>query len=60
MKAKTRTGRYEAFKDYTLAVARGERRVGPRTPKIWIERRASRKLRAKLGKVLRVPPDFLE
>jgi len=27
------------FKDFTLAVARGERKVDPNEPKIWIERR---------------------
>ena len=41
MSAKTRTvrtGTFEQFKDYTLAVARGEREVDPSEPKIWIER----------------------
>lgn len=32
-----RTGSFEDFKDYTLAVARGERRVGPDEPKHWSE-----------------------
>jgi predicted transcriptional regulator len=35
---KTRTGTFEEFKEYTLAVARGERKVDPREPKIWVER----------------------
>jgi predicted transcriptional regulator len=34
---KQRTGTFEEFKDYTVAVARGERRVDPREPKIWCE-----------------------
>jgi len=33
-----RTGTFEEFKDYTLAVARGERRVDSSEPKIWRER----------------------
>lgn len=33
-----RTGTFEEFKDYTLAVARGERKVEPSEPKIWVER----------------------
>jgi predicted transcriptional regulator len=36
---KVRTGTFQQFKDYTLAVARGERKVDPNEPKIWIERR---------------------
>jgi hypothetical protein len=32
-----RTGTFEEFKDYTLAVARGERPVDPAEPKIWGE-----------------------
>ena len=32
-----RTGTFEEFKDYTLAVARGERSVDPNEPKIWWE-----------------------
>jgi predicted transcriptional regulator len=35
----TRTGTFQDFKDFTLAVARGERQVDPNEPKIWIERR---------------------
>jgi hypothetical protein len=27
----------QEFKDHTMAVARGERRVDPREPKIWCE-----------------------
>jgi predicted transcriptional regulator len=33
----TRTGTFEAFKEFTLAVARGERKVDANEPKIWIE-----------------------
>lgn len=33
-----RTGTFEEFKDYTLAVVRGERKVDPSEPKIWVER----------------------
>jgi predicted transcriptional regulator len=40
---KVRTGTFQEFKDYTLSVARGERKVDPREPKIWIERRDARK-----------------
>jgi predicted transcriptional regulator len=36
---KVRTGTFEQFKDYTLAVARGKRKADPSEPKIWIERR---------------------
>jgi hypothetical protein len=36
-----RTGTFEEFKDYTLAVVRGERRVDPSEPKIWRERIAA-------------------
>jgi predicted transcriptional regulator len=36
---KTRTGTFKEFKDFTLAVARGERQVDPNEPKIWIETR---------------------
>ncbi len=32
---KRRTGTFQEFKDYTLAVARGERRVEPSEPRIW-------------------------
>jgi predicted transcriptional regulator len=34
-----KTGTFREFKDFTLAVARGERQVDPNEPKIWIERR---------------------
>ena len=33
-----RSGTFEEFKDHTLAVARGERSVDPREPRIWCER----------------------
>jgi hypothetical protein len=35
---KVKPGTFQQFKDYTLAVARGERKVDPNEPKIWIER----------------------
>jgi len=35
---KRRSGTFQEFKDYTLAVARGERRVDPGEPKVWVER----------------------
>jgi predicted transcriptional regulator len=35
---KPRVGTYKEFKDYTLAVARGESTVDPSEPKVWIER----------------------
>jgi len=34
---KRRTGTFQEFKDYTLAVARGEHRVEPSEPRIWCE-----------------------
>lgn len=34
---KRRTGTFQEFKDYTLAVARGERTVEPSEPKVWVE-----------------------
>lgn len=34
---KVKTGTFEQFKDFTLAVARGERKVDPSEPKVWIE-----------------------
>jgi predicted transcriptional regulator len=34
---KQRTGTFQEFKDHTMAVARGERRVEPHEPKIWCE-----------------------
>ena len=33
-----KTGSFEEFKDYTLAVVRGERTVDDREPRIWVER----------------------
>jgi len=33
-----KTGTFQEFKDYTLAVARSERKVDPSEPKIWVER----------------------
>jgi predicted transcriptional regulator len=36
---KVRTGTFQQFKDFTLAVACGKRNVDPNEPKIWIERR---------------------
>jgi predicted transcriptional regulator len=35
--AKVKNGTFEQFKDFTLAVARGERKVDPSEPKVWIE-----------------------
>jgi Protein of unknown function (DUF1778) len=35
---KRRSGTFQEFKDYTLAVARGERQVDPGEPKVWVER----------------------
>jgi predicted transcriptional regulator len=35
---KRREGTFQEFKDYTLAVARGERQVDPSEPKVWVER----------------------
>ena len=36
---RTRTGTFQEFKDFTLAVVRGERTVDAHEPKVWIERR---------------------
>jgi predicted transcriptional regulator len=33
-----KTGTFQEFKDYTVAVARGERKVDPSEPKVWVER----------------------
>jgi len=33
-----RTGTFQEFKDHTLAIARGERRIEPGEPKVWVER----------------------
>ena len=38
-KERVKTGTFNAFKEFTLAVARGERKVDPNEPKIWIESR---------------------
>jgi hypothetical protein len=32
-----KTGSFQEFKEFTLAVVRGKRRVDPREPKIWVE-----------------------
>jgi len=37
---KRRLGSFAEFKEFTLAVARGERTVDPKAPKIWYERAA--------------------
>jgi predicted transcriptional regulator len=34
---KRRSGSFQEFKEYTLAVARGERKVDPSEPRIWRE-----------------------
>jgi predicted transcriptional regulator len=34
---KERVGTFKEFQDYTLAVARGQRKVDPSEPKIWAE-----------------------
>ena len=34
---KRKTGTFREFKEYTLAVARGERTVDPTEPKVWYE-----------------------
>jgi predicted transcriptional regulator len=34
---KQRTGTFQEFKDFTVAVARGRRRVAPGDPKVWCE-----------------------
>jgi predicted transcriptional regulator len=36
---RVKTGTFEEFKNFTLEVARGERKVDPNEPKIWIESR---------------------
>ena len=33
---------FAKFKDFTLVVARGERKVDPNEPKVWIERRTGK------------------
>ncbi len=37
MKRKHKLGTFREFKEFTLAVARGERKVDPKEPKIWYE-----------------------
>jgi predicted transcriptional regulator len=37
--ATVKTGTFAEFKDFTLALARGERKVDPNEPKIWMETR---------------------
>jgi predicted transcriptional regulator len=32
-----KTGSFQEFREFSLAVVRGERRVDPREPKIWVE-----------------------
>jgi predicted transcriptional regulator len=32
-----KSGTFQEFKDHTLAIARGERRVGPGEPRVWSE-----------------------
>ena len=39
---RVKSGTFDQFKEFTLAVARGERKVDPSEPKVWIERRDSR------------------
>ena len=36
-KERVKTGTFRQFQDFTLAVARGERKVDPNEPKIWME-----------------------
>ena len=38
-KGQVKTGTFKEFKDFTLAVARGERKVDPNEPKVWMESR---------------------
>lgn len=38
-KGRVKTGTFKEFKDFTLAVARGERKVDPNEPKVWMESR---------------------
>lgn len=35
---KRKTGTFDEFKDYTLAVVRGARQVDPSEPRVWVER----------------------
>jgi predicted transcriptional regulator len=34
---KPRTGTFDEFKEFTLALARGERKLDPNEPKLWVE-----------------------
>ena len=38
-KERVKTGTFKQFQDFTLAVARGERKVDPNEPKVWMESR---------------------
>jgi predicted transcriptional regulator len=38
-KGRVKTGTFKEFQDFTLAVARGERKVDPNEPKVWMESR---------------------
>ena len=38
-KERVKTGTFKEFQDFTLAVARGERKVDPNEPKVWMESR---------------------
>ena len=38
-KERVKTGTFREFQEFTLAVARGDRKVDPNEPKIWMERR---------------------
>jgi predicted transcriptional regulator len=38
-KDRVKTGTFKQFQDFTLAVARGERKVDPNEPKVWMESR---------------------
>jgi hypothetical protein len=33
-----KTGSFPEFKEFSLAVVRGERQIDPKEPKIWVER----------------------
>jgi len=41
-KERVKSGTFAEFKDFTLAVARGERKVDPNEPKVWIEHRTGK------------------
>ncbi|MGH8337236.1 MAG: transcriptional regulator [Gammaproteobacteria bacterium] len=40
-----KTGSFQEFKEFSLAVVRGERRIDASEPKIWVERSDARKAR---------------